>query len=126
MNFFLPMTPATTGPELMPMRNASLRSPNVRVATASAHIDRKLYESGRVVRSLARHSRRDHVAVADGLDLLEIVLFHQVVEALEDVVEQIDQTQRSHSSGHRRELDDISEENAGGTRSAQRWRSGRF
>ena len=112
MNFLRPMTPATTGPELMPMRNASSRPPNVRASTAAcmsrARSTRALAWSGR-----SRHAGGDHVAVADRLDLLEAVFLDQIVEAMEDLVEQIDQPQRRHRGRHRRESDDIGEQDAG-------------
>ena len=60
-----------------------------------------------------RHAGRDHVAVADRLDLLEVVLLDQRVEALEDLVQQVDQAERRHAGGHRRELDDVGEQDAG-------------
>ena len=114
MNFFLPMTPATTGPELTPIRNASLSSPNVRVATALAHVQRKLHKSGRVVRPLPRHPRRDHVAVADRLDLLQIVFLDQPVEAKKHLVELINQLHRRQLRRHWRETDNVREQDTDG------------
>ena len=61
---------------------------------------------------LARHARGNHVAVADRLDLFEVILLDEIVEALEDVVEEIDEAQRAHGRRHRREFDHIGEQDA--------------
>ena len=82
MNFLRPMTPATTGPELMPMRKASFWSPNVRARYRLPHVERELDEGGRVVQSLAWHPAGNHVAVADRLDLLDVIFLHKIVEAV--------------------------------------------
>src|SRR6476620_7773750 len=99
MNFLRPITPATTGPKLMPIRKASLRPPKVRSATAS-RISRANWTN-----TLA-WSGRDHVAIADRLDLLQRVLLDQAVEAQEHLVEELDQGERHHRRNHRREADD--------------------
>src|SRR5208283_2893666 len=42
------------------------------------HVERELDEGGRVVWSLPRHSGGDHVAVADRLDLLEVIFLYKI------------------------------------------------
>jgi hypothetical protein len=64
MNLLRPITPATTGPELRPMRNASVSPPNVRRG-GFAHVEGELDKSKRVVGPLARHARGDYIAIAD-------------------------------------------------------------
>ena len=54
-----------------------------------AHVERQPDQHLGVVAAPARHARRHHVAVADRLDLLEVVLLDQRVEALEDVVQEV-------------------------------------
>src|SRR5688572_17615794 len=48
---------------------------------ALAHLEREPCERLRVVRPLPGDPRRDHVAVADGLDLLDLVAVDELVEA---------------------------------------------
>ena len=67
----------------------------------------------RMVGALGRYAGRDHVAVADGLDLLDTVAVDQAIEAVEDLVEQIDEFERRHGSGHRREVHRVREQDAG-------------
>src|SRR4051812_18611295 len=107
MNFLLPMTPATTGPEFMPMRKASLRPPNcvrATVACMSSARSRRAVAWSDLLRGW--HPRRDHVAIADRLDLFQIVSFNQVVEANKHLVEKIDYFVRRHAGRHRREFND--------------------
>ena len=66
----------------------------------------------------------DHVAVADRLDLLEVVLLDQVVEALEDLVEELDQLAAASCRRHRREIDDVGEQDAGRVVVRRRWCAG--
>ena len=113
MNFLAPITPATTGPELMPMRKASRRPPNGWLRHGLLHVERELDQHAGVVGAPPRHPGRHHVAVADGLDLLEVVALDQRVEALEHVVQELDQAERRHAGGHRREVDDVGKEDAG-------------
>src|SRR3984957_2784162 len=70
-----------------------------------AHVESELHQSERVVGPLARRPGGDHIAVADRLDLLEAVLFDQVVEDGENLVEEIDQAERRHRRGHWGESD---------------------
>ena len=87
MNFFLPMTPPTTGPVLMPMR--TLKSSPCRTRSSSMrveHVERELGEGEGVVLP-AVEATHDHVRVADGLDLLEAELVEQIVERREQLVQ---------------------------------------
>jgi hypothetical protein len=56
----------------------------------ASHVEREVDKRSGVIGPGARHPRSDHVAVADGLDLLEIVFLDQAVEALKYLVEEID------------------------------------
>jgi hypothetical protein len=66
--------------------------------------------SASVVRSRDRDARRDHVAVADGLDLLELVLLGERVEVAEQVVQHAHHRGRRQVLGAGREVHDIGEE----------------
>src|SRR5689334_3238951 len=113
MNFLRPITPATTGPELMPMRKASRRPPKAPRFDGRPHVERETREGACMIGTFGRYTRSDHVAVADGLDLLDAVLVDQAVETMEDLVEQLDELERRHRRGHRREVDDVGEQDAG-------------
>ena len=56
-----------------------------------------------------RHAGRAHVAVADGLDLLQTVAAHDVVEPDEALVQLMDQFLRGHALGHLREALEVCE-----------------
>src|ERR1700738_3481494 len=77
------------------------------------HVEREVDQSLGVINARARHTCRDHVAVAYRLDLLHVVLVDEIVEALEYVIEQVDQGQRHHGRRHRGEFDDVGEQDAG-------------
>ena len=83
MKRFLPMTPATTGPELMPMR-IGRPSDSARFA----HLQGEASHGLRVVGPRLGNAGDRHVAGAHGLDLLDPPLFRQFVESGEHVVEQ--------------------------------------
>ena len=90
-NFLRPMTPATTGPELMPIRSSRSRSPTAPSGAVDVdHVERQEGERLRVVGPRVGHARGDHVRVADRLDLLEAVPLGERVELAEQSVEQPD------------------------------------
>jgi hypothetical protein len=66
----------------------------------------------RVVRPLPWHARRDHVAVADRLDLLDLVAVDELVEAREEAIEEADNLACVEPARERREVDDVGEEDA--------------
>src|SRR5271166_4649907 len=82
-------------------------------AALGLHIEREVHQSLGMINARAWHPRGDHVTVADRLDLLQVVLVDEIVEALEHVVEQVDQSERHHRRRHRGEFDDIGEQDAG-------------
>ena len=88
---FRPMTPATTGPELIPTRSSRPRcaTPSLR-AHGVDHVERHERQRAGMIRPRRRDSRGDHVGVADGLDLLDLVPLGQHVEMAEEVVEDAD------------------------------------
>src|SRR4029453_14449997 len=51
-----------------------------------AHLERERRECLRVVRPLPGNARRDHVAVADRLDLLDLVAVDELLEAREEEI----------------------------------------
>ena len=88
MNFFVPITPATTEPVWMPMR--IVRSVPVRarvVARSPAIMSSAMCAiATRVIGDRLRDAGDDHVRVADRLDLLEAVLLGEPVERAEQLV----------------------------------------
>ena len=66
--------------------NAALRAP--------AHLEREPGQRVRMIRSLPGDARRDHVAVADRLDLLDLVAVDELVEAREEPIEDADDLAR--------------------------------
>ena len=85
------MTPATTGPELMPTRSSSPRARcprSARIASSmSSAIER---QRPGMVRPRHRDAGGDHVGVADGLDLLQAEALGERVEVAEQPIEQAD------------------------------------
>jgi hypothetical protein len=67
----------------------------------------------RVIGPRAGNPRRDHVAVADRLDLLDLVPVDELVERREQTIEQRDHLARVESPGKRGEVDDVREQDAG-------------
>ena len=112
MNFLVPMTPATTGPQwmpirkLMPSRAAALDVARPRRRASSAIAATR---AGVVVGSLG-HAADDHVGVADRLDLLQPVALDEAVEDREDVVQDADQLVRRQRRRQPGELDDVGEQ----------------
>ncbi len=68
------MTPATTGPVLIPVRSSSEPSVVARADNHLEHVERHPDHGLGVVGARARHAGGGHVAVADRLDLLEPVV----------------------------------------------------
>ena len=66
-----------------------------------------------MVGSRIGHARRDHVRVADGLDLLEAVALGERVELAEQSIEQPDDLGRRQSVRAWREVDDVGEQHRG-------------
>jgi len=52
----------------------------------------------------------DHVGVADGLDLVHLVLLHELVKLRVQIIEHLHHLDRSHVSRHRRETNDVAKE----------------
>eukprot|EP01136_Pigoraptor_vietnamica_P010965 Opistho-1_new@49258 len=85
---------------------------------AYAEVDRAAEEVQRHRRNLARvpisvadgESGRDHVRVADRLNLVDVVAVDDVVEASVEVVEEVDDLQGRALRGNVRETDDVTEE----------------
>ena len=67
-----------------------------------------------MVGSWVRHAGRDHVRVADRLDLLEVVALREGVELAEQSVEQPDDLGRGQALRTRREVDDVGEQDGRG------------
>ena len=57
-----------------------------------------------------RHARRDHVGIANRLDLLDRITLGQEVEVHEEVVEETDDVSRLQAVRQGREVDDVSEQ----------------
>jgi hypothetical protein len=66
----------------------------------------------RVIRTRAWDARCDHVAVADRLDLLDAVAVGDGVEGREQAIEDSHHLARVETTAHRREVDDVDEEDA--------------
>ncbi len=114
-NRLRPMTPATTGPELMPMRSSRPRSPTAPPGAIAATMSSASSGQGsRVVRPGVGNARGDHVGVADGLDLLEPVRSREVVEVAEEAIEQPDDLRGRKALGAWGEVDDVGEEDGCG------------
>ena len=81
MNFLVPMTPATTGPQWMPIRKRDAE-PGGRLDPADrvGEVERHGGHARRVVVRPLRHAADDHVGVADRLHLLEAVAVDEPVE----------------------------------------------
>src|SRR6201996_7137148 len=82
------------------------------LADLGLHIQCEVDQRFSVIHPLAWHAGGDHVTVANRLDLLKLVLVDKIVEALEYVVEQIDQGERQHGRRHRGESYDLGEQDA--------------
>ena len=76
------------------------------------HRERETADRDRAVARAAVEARRRHVAVADGLDLLDAVLFGQRVERAHQAVEESDDLLRRQVVRRRREADEIGEHHA--------------
>ena len=63
-----------------------------------------------MVVAAARDSSRDHVTIANGLYLFEVIFFYQFVKLRKDLVEQFHQFDGLHLAGHGREVHHIGEE----------------
>ena len=79
---------------------------------ALAQLERETGECLRVIGARARNARRDHVAVADRLDLLDLVAIDDLVEAREETIEEPDDLARIELAGEGGEVDDVGEEDA--------------
>ena len=78
-----------------------------------AHVEGHERHHPGVVRAGRRHARRDHVGIADRLDLLDPVALGQEVEVREQVVEEADHLGRLQAVRQRREVDDVGEQDRG-------------
>ena len=87
-----PMTPAVAGPQWMPTRSLSFRPPSGGWRSIDLHhrqrepTDRHGAGGGRATVKAARR----HVAVADGLDLVDPVALAQLVERAHQPIEKVD------------------------------------
>ena len=106
----MPITPATTGPELMPILSSRPGSPaSIDAATTSRISSARARPCARGP-DTARHAGSRHVAVADRLDLLQTVPLHNRVEPGEELVEHADHLGRRETLGERREPHDVGEQ----------------
>ena len=71
---------------------------------------RELGDRARVVGAGFGDAGRNHVRIANRLDLLECELTDESVEDREQLIEQADELGGRHRLGHRREVDDIGEQ----------------
>src|SRR5688572_2807531 len=98
------MTPVTTGPVLMPMCSLSGAPVGSQRSSMASIIASAISAAGSAWsgRASGRPPRQDqdHVGVADGLDLLEVVARRDAIELREDVVEQLDQLVGSNAGGN--------------------------
>ena len=78
-----------------------------------AHVEGHERHHPGVIRAGRRHARRDHVGIADRLDLFDVVLLGQEVEVREEVVEETDDLGRLQAVRQRREVDDVGEQDRG-------------
>ena len=86
-----PMTPAVAGPQWMPIRSRGARPPSGGwrpIASSMASASRPVATAPS--RPAAVEAGRRHVAVADGLDLLDAVALAQPVEDADQLIEEID------------------------------------
>ena len=74
------------------------------------HVERQQCECAGVISAGCRNSGGDHVAIADGLDLLEAVPLGEGVEVAEQVVEHPDHLGGRQVLSTRGEIDDVREE----------------
>ena len=75
-----------------------------------AHVEGHERHDLGVIGAGRRHARRDHVGIADRLDLLDVVALGQEVEVREQVVEETDDLGRLQAVRQRREVDDVGEQ----------------
>ncbi len=73
-------------------------------------IDREIRHTLEVVRVPDRHTADDHVGVADRLDLFQVARIDQGVEHAEHLVKEPNELLGIHRARHRREPDDVCEE----------------
>ena len=105
------MTPATAGPDAIPvLRRSSCPvvgsvGPHDRV-----HRERHVDDRGGMVSARLRRACHDHVRIADRLDLLEAVPLGEQVERTEDLVQQGDDPSRLLASREGCERHDVREE----------------
>ena len=98
MYLLLPMTPATTGPLLMPTRSFIETWCSMRVLARDVdHADGHAHHARGVVGHRHRQAAHRHVGVAHGLDLLDAELVRGLVEAAEQAVQQGDDLGRRHA-----------------------------
>ncbi len=99
MNLRVPMTPATTGPQWMPMRKRDAElDRSLDLPDGGGQLERHLGDALRVVVRSFGQAADDHVRVADGLDLLQPVALDEGIEGREDVVQHADQLGRLRAS----------------------------
>ena len=79
-------------------------------ARGGDHVEREQGQDAGVVGPRVGDARRDHVGVADGLDLLEAVALGERVELAEQSIEQPDDLGRRQPVRSRREVDDVREQ----------------
>ena len=80
------------------------------VLRALAHFEREPRKRVCVIRPLPGDARRHHVAVADRLDLLDVVAVDERVEAREEPIEKVDHLARVEPARERGEVDDVRED----------------
>ena len=77
------------------------------------HVERHERERASVVGARCRNARSDHVAVADGLDLLESVPLRELVEVTEEMIEVADHFSWREPLGPGREVGHVGEQDRG-------------
>jgi hypothetical protein len=77
------------------------------------HVQRHERERASMVGAWRRNARGDHVAIADGLDLLEPVPLGKVVEMTEQMIEVADHLGGRETLRPRSEVDDVREQDRG-------------
>ena len=108
-----PMTPAVAGPQWMPMRSCRRAVAERRLAADDIeHRERKPSDRDRALAAAAVEAGGRHVAVADGLDLVDAILFAQPVEDAHQAIEIIDDLVGRQVMRRLREVDEIGEHDA--------------
>ena len=107
-----PITPAVAGPQWMPTRSLSLRRPSGGWRSITSIIASASRPTRPRRRPRAVEAARRHVAVADGLDLVDLIAFAQLIERAHEPIEKVDDLLGGKIVRRRREAGEVREHDA--------------